>query len=61
MKNYTGICVYRLSDNIINGVRVRLRDSPTEIDIDPTTYIRHGAHPSLNTLPDCRDLLKQKP
>jgi hypothetical protein len=58
MTKYTGVCVNRLGDTIINSVRVKFSDSGSEIDIDPGTYIKRNVQPSLGSLPDCKTLTK---
>jgi hypothetical protein len=53
MTNYTGVCVNRLSDIIINTVRVQIPGGH-QIEIDPATYLRRHVQPPLASLPDCK-------
>jgi len=59
MTNYIGVCVNRLSDTIINTVRVEIPGGH-QIDIDPATYIRRKVQPPVTSLPDCKAVADTK-
>jgi hypothetical protein len=53
MTNYTGVCVNRLSDKIMNTVRVEIPGGH-HTDIDTATYVKRRVQPPLTSLPDCK-------
>jgi hypothetical protein len=55
--SYRGIYVQRYADGIIHNVQVEAPGTFTPMD--PTTYVRRGIQPPMDSLPDVEDYLKK--
>jgi hypothetical protein len=49
---YTGICISKLVNGMIDHIRVR-DTAGNELTIPPDEYRRRGVLPPIETLPDC--------